>query len=347
MAVTVRSFAKINIGLHIGSRRADGFHELRTIYQTVSLHDLVRVDVQRGAGVELRCKDARVPCDETNTCWRIAERLMKAHKARGKVVIAIDKQLPVQGGIGGASSNAAATLLGLERALNASLEPEERWRLAAEVGSDVPLFLVGGSVLGVGRGEKVFPLHDLPPMDVVLATPFVGVSTPQAFADWDAHLAGAAHDQPPGAKLGSLTLSSPSDTINSFSQSVFAWLMRTVGSTAGVPASSGDQAEISGLPVVPEGVPVPLLDLVRAGIENDFERVVFPKYPELHEVKRGLERAGARYASLSGSGSTVYGLFESAVQAQTAAEKISESGCPAVTARTLPRNQYWAEIFKF
>ncbi len=327
MPISVRSFAKINLGLAIGPRRADGFHSLCTIYQTIALHDVLRVDVQRGTGIEIRCKDKRVPCDETNTCWRVAERVLRLTKSRGKVIITVDKQLPVQGGLGGASANAVATLLALERLLGATLSPEERWGVAAEVGSDLPLFLVGGTVLGMGRGEAVFPLEDLPPLDVVVVTPPVGVSTPDAFADWDAQFG-------PG-----LTGSGASGTMEKFSRSAFAWLTaklpRSASSATGVPARGGDRAE------------TPLLDLVRAGIENDFERVVFPKHPELREVKRALERAGARYASLSGSGSALYGLFDSVEQAETAATQMSESGLPAVATRSLPRAQYWAELFKF
>jgi 4-diphosphocytidyl-2-C-methyl-D-erythritol kinase len=106
-----------------------------------------------------------------------------------------------------------------------------------------------------------------------------------------------------------------------------------MGSSSGVPAASGDRAETL------------LLDLVRAGIENDFERVVFPKHPELRDVKRVLEREGARYASLSGSGSALYGLFSSAEAAQKAADKLNEDGIKAQATRTLPRPEYWRTIF--
>src|SRR5579864_6329069 len=146
MPVTIRSFAKINLGLGIGPLRADGFHELRTVYQTIALHDIIRVRVERGSGIEIRCEDSRVPKDESNTCYRIVERAMVALKARGRVVIEIEKRLPVQGGLGGASANAVATLLGLERTLRKTLPGAEKLRIAAEVGSDLPLFLVGGTV---------------------------------------------------------------------------------------------------------------------------------------------------------------------------------------------------------
>ena len=141
MPVTVRSFAKINLGLRIGALRPDGFHELRTVYQTIALHDNIRVQVARGLGIEIRCEDSRVPKDESNTCYRIVEHAMAALKRRGRVVIEIEKRLPVQGGLGGASANAVAAMLAVERALQKELPAPERLRIASEVGSDLPLFL--------------------------------------------------------------------------------------------------------------------------------------------------------------------------------------------------------------
>jgi len=261
----------------------------------------------------VRCKEARVPDDDSNTCWRMADRLLKALKLRKRVSIYIEKNLPVEGGVGGASSNAIATMLGLERVLRTRIPDEEKLRLAAEIGSDVPLFLVGGTILGLGRGEDVYPLPDLPALDCVLVAPGVGVSTPRAFADWD-----------------KLTAADHHDTMNGFSRSVWSWLC---GSASGVPAKSGDRAEAL------------LLDLVRAGIENDFERVVFPQHSDLREVKRALERAGAKFASLSGSGSSLFGLFPSRAAAATAAKKLSADGLNAVATRTLPRADYWKQIF--
>ena len=320
MPVAVRSFAKINLGLYIGPPRSDGFHELRTVYQTIALDDTVKVTVSNGSGIEIKCKHPQVPTHETNTCWRMAERVLKAMKRRGKVVVQIDKKLPVQGGLGAASSNAVATMLALEKELGEPLPADDRLAIAAAVGSDLPLFLVGGTVLGVGRGEEVFPLPDLPDAALVVVTPQAGVSTPKAFSDWDE----LARTNP------ALTGADGTDRISGFSRSMFSWL---TGSIAGVPTKSGDRAE--------KVQRTPLLDLVRAGIENDFERVVFPQFPELREVKRVLERHGARYASLSGSGSTLYGVFESAEAAQEAAQRMSAEGHSAVATRTLSRQEYW------
>jgi 4-diphosphocytidyl-2-C-methyl-D-erythritol kinase len=385
MAITVRSFAKINLGLRIGALRADGFHELRTVYQTIALHDVVRVSVGRGSGIETRCDDLRVPKDESNTCYRIVERAMAALGARGRVVIEIEKRLPVQGGLGGASGNAVAVLLALEQALKKDLSGPERLRIAAEVGSDLPLFLVGGTVLGVGRGEEVYPVPDLPAIPCVVATPDIGVSTPKAFVDWDLLVSGpqglkpssfdlaigtanlsradsadqtsasAAEgvvelrstwmggDAPPSIRkdLSKLTLHPSSDRMVESGRMLSAWLgglfqgkLKSGRALSGVPVSKGrGRAETL------------LLDLVRTGIENDFERVVFPKYPELREVKSVLVRAGAVYASLSGSGSATYGLFASWVAAEKAAARLRKDGIPATATTTLRRPQYWKKIF--
>ena len=326
MPTTVSSFAKINLGLRIGPLRPDGFHDLRTIYQTIALHDVVRVEVQGGRGIEIHCSDSRVPQDESNTCYRVAQRVLSTVHGGGKVVIDIDKQLPVQGGLGAASSNAVATMIALEHELGLPLAPVDRLRIAAEVGSDLPLFLIGGTVLGVDRGQEVYPLQDLPAMHLVVLTPAMGVSTPKAFADWDAMVAGQAE----------LTPADAAGKMKEFAGAVYAWLnkgfLSQAGPASGVPAVGGDRAE------------TPLLDLVRTGIENDFERVVFPKHPELHEAKRVLEREGARYASLSGSGSALYGLFESAERAKAVAERMASAGYAAVATRSLPRQEYWEAI---
>ncbi len=345
MTVTVRSFAKINLGLYIGDSRPDGFHDLLTVYQTIALHDVVRVSLSRGSGIEICCTDPRVPQDESNTCFRIVARAMHALKATSRVIIEIEKRLPVQGGLGGASGNAVATLLALERALKKSLPPAERQRIAAEVGSDLPLFLVGGTVLGVGRGEQVYPVPDLPLIHCVIVTPEVGVSTPKAFAEWD-RLCGTGKTpaelrsggQPraavPTQTSSKLTLSSPSDRMIELGRGLSAWLS---GPYSGAPSgflNRRGRAEN------------PLLRLVRAGIKNDFEEVVFPEYPELREGKVALESAGAKYASLSGSGSTLYGLFASKDAAARAETKLRKQGWSAQATVTLPRQQYWQRMFK-
>src|SRR5216684_3973513 len=353
MSITVRSFAKINLGLTIGPLRPDGFHDLRTVYQTIALHDIIHVQVERGAGIEIRCEDPRVPKDVSNTCYRIVERAMEGLRARGRVTITIEKRLPVQGGLGAGSGNAVTALIGLERVLKRNLPGAARLRIAEEVGSDLPLFLIGGTVLGVGRGEQVYPMEDLPALPCVVVTPEVGVSTPKAFADWD-RLCGAgtpfdklragsareAVPQPRASKgrhphpglahpTPKLTLPQPSDRMIELGRAYSAWLSEPY---SGAPFGRG-RAEN------------PLLELVRAGIKNDFEEVVFPEYPELCEGKRALDLAGAKYASLSGSGSTLYGLFATRQAAVKAVARLRKQGWKAEATTTLTRSQYWRQIF--
>jgi len=174
----------------------------------------------------------------------------------------------------------------------------------------------------------VQPLPEIPELHVVLVAPPIGVSTPRAFALWD-ELA---------VREPELTTAHGTGTIEAFGQSVLSWLNPSfypqAGPASGVPAGGGNRAE------------TPLLDLVRTGIENDFERVVFPEYPELYEVKRVLQREGAAYASLSGSGSTLFGLFESEREARGAAARMNAAGHSAVTTTTVTRERYWNDLFE-
>jgi 4-diphosphocytidyl-2-C-methyl-D-erythritol kinase len=328
MRINVRSFAKINLGLCIGATRSYAdksvratFHELRTVYQTIALNDVLHLEVVRGSGIEIRSADPRVPTDESNTCYKTLAKAMSALNAKGKVILEIEKRLPVQGGLGGASGNAVSAIIALEKALKKTLPGPEKLRIADEVGSDLPLFLVGGTSLGVSHGEEVYPLPDLPATPCVVATPEIGVSTPKAFADWD-----------------QLTPSPTSDRISEFGRMLSVWL-------SGIPQKKVAPQPSSGVPAVGRGrAETLLLDLVRTGIENDFETVVFPQYPALREVKRVLERSGAFYASLSGSGSALYGLYRTRAQAEQAARRLQKAGIPATATTTLTRSQYWKKL---
>ena len=323
MPTRVRSHTKINLGLAIGPLRPDGFHQLTTVYQTLALHEWVTVEAHQAAAtrITLSSSHPRVPTDAGNTAWRMVERCLQMLDLNAEVHIAIDKQLPLQGGLGAGSANAVAALIGLEHQLDRRLSPPDRLRVAAEIGSDVPLFLLGGSVIGVGRGEEVFPLPDIPAFPCVLALPETGVSTPQAYRDWDSLQAAAA-----------LTLDASSATIKELS--------RSIAVAFGEPHSSGvfslreDRAED------------PLLALVRTGIENDFEQVVFPQHPFLGEIKRILvggpsTEDAAIHAGLSGSGSALFGLYRTAAAAQAALGRLQRHGVTGLVTSTLPRSDYW------
>jgi 4-diphosphocytidyl-2-C-methyl-D-erythritol kinase len=211
MSTRVRSYSKINLGLAIGPVRADGFHGLTTLYQTLDLHDLVTVRAKRLEGgaetrISLTTNHPFVPRDGRNTAWRMVERCLARLEVPAEVEIHIEKRLPVQGGMGAGSANAAAALLGLERELGVALPGVERLLLAAEIGSDVPLFLLGGAVMGLGRGEQVVPMPDLPKAFCVIAVPGVGVSTPAAFKEWDAWQADILTSPPQLDRLQELSL---------------------------------------------------------------------------------------------------------------------------------------------
>jgi 4-diphosphocytidyl-2-C-methyl-D-erythritol kinase len=186
-ALRLRSFAKINLGLEVLALREDGYHELRTLFQTIDLHDDVVLRA-RPRGVAVRCDHPGVPRDGTNLAARAAEALRSRARAPGGVEIDIRKRIPVGGGLGGGSSNAATVLLGLDRMWKTGLGAAELHRLARRLGADVPCFLLGGTALGLSRGDEVYPLRHQLRAHVVVVDPGVHVSTARVFARLDASL---------------------------------------------------------------------------------------------------------------------------------------------------------------
>lgn len=393
MPTRVRSYSKINLGLAIGPVRPDRFHGLATLYQTLALHDWVTVEARRLSesatrSITLTTNRPGVPTDARNTAWKVVDLALERLGVAAEVHIHIEKELPVQGGMGAGSANAAAALLGLERELSQpggaaagsavpALSAKDRLGLAAQVGSDVPLFLVGGAVQGTGRGEVVSAMRDFGPTPCVVALPAVGVSTPLAFRDWDARHGSAT--TPEGNQL---TGNQETYRLNELSR-VYSSLLGLPepvedaahgtsgiigGSTAQewtqagqIPRSSrtdeagnsqaGDmtareRSTRGGLAENPHDL---LLALVRTGIENDFEEVVFPQYPLLREIKRELmgvdSGAPATYAALSGSGSALFGLYRSQDDARAAQQRVQAFGCRALLTDTLPRREYWQTMF--
>jgi 4-diphosphocytidyl-2-C-methyl-D-erythritol kinase len=231
--ISATSYAKINWSLRITGKRSDGFHDLETVFQTISLHD--ELTFRPSEGLSLTCDDPTIPTDDTNL-------VMRAARLVGAPPVAIDlrKRIPAGGGLGGGSSNAAATLLALGAAR--SDLPE----LALSLGSDVPFFLVGGTAYATGRGELLTPLPSRAGIPLLLLLPEERVLTKDAFAR--------------------ITRYSP-----------------------------------------PLGI-----DAYRTGFEsytNDFEEPVFAMLPRLRALKQRLYDAGANWASMTGSGSTIVGAF--------------------------------------
>ena len=377
MPTTVRSHAKINLGLAIGAPRPDGFHSLATVYQTLELHDLVKVSARPASETVLRLtsNDQRVPTDERNTAWKMVALALESLGITADVEIHIEKRLPVQGGLGAGSANAVAAMVGLEKELDLlesetcddlifrvipkdelvdkyGLNPyppspetvrktrplqlrvaELKW--AEQVGSDVPLFLVGGTVLGTDRGQKVQRFPDIEPTWCVVATPEVGVSTPQAFRDWDALCAAEGlTDEASAVKLNELSRAYASAFAGAIPEGG-----QGVGSS-GVPAAGGNLAGPNESALVRTGI--------TSWIENDFERVVFPQHPSLAEIKRTLAATGtpeaALHASLSGSGSALFGLYLTRGDAEAACRRLEASGVRSLLTRTLTRSKYWREM---
>ena len=189
MNLTLSAFAKINLDLRILGVRGDGYHDLKTIFQTLALHDDLTFTARKGPFV-LECDDDRVPCDERNLVWKAASLLWRTvGKRRGEtprdVVVGLRKRIPAAAGLGGGSADAAMALLGLARAWEVDVDIPTLSRLAASVGSDVPYFLIGGTALGLGRGDDVYPLVDLPRTYVVIVRPHFGVATAEAYGWYD------------------------------------------------------------------------------------------------------------------------------------------------------------------
>ena len=266
LTLTGSAPAKINLGLRILGRRDDSYHELRTVFQTISLADRLSVAyTRRGDGeVSLDCDVAEL-AGPKNLAAQTATTLLKAGKYQGRVRIVLEKRIPAGAGLGGGSSDAAAVLSALRLLLRPAPTVAMLYDIASQIGSDVPFFLFGGTAVGVGRGEEIYPLPDALRRWLVLLAPETTVSTAEAYG----RLAESR------SKAGSpLTAKRRQHIIGGF------------------------RANISG----PEGV---LASSAAKLPPNDFETVIFEAHPELRKWKRRLLGLGASTASLSGSGSAL------------------------------------------
>jgi 4-diphosphocytidyl-2-C-methyl-D-erythritol kinase len=289
-AIRIRAYAKLNLTLRVLGVRADGYHELRTTFQSLALHDTLVFRGVRGP-FAIECDDSACPIDRANLVWKAADRLWRSLGNRGTisgVKVRITKRIPMQAGLGGGSSDAAAALLALSALWRTRHTKAELVAVAAELGADVPFFLEGGTALGLDRGDLIFPLPDCQPSWIVVVLPSFGVSTKEAFGWWDER-------------------------------------SRAVVRKSRRPRSAG---QIAGL------------ELPAAEIVNDLEAPVAAHHPEVRRLVERLGRAGATHAAMSGSGSAVYGLFETDVQAAAASAALSRPGRQVVMTTPLGRRQY-------
>jgi 4-diphosphocytidyl-2-C-methyl-D-erythritol kinase len=286
--ITLPSFAKINWLLRVLSKRDDGYHELCTVFQTVSLHD--RLSFTASDELTLECSEPSIPVGEGNLVLQAARELRIASGVTKGARIVLEKHIPSPGGLGGGSSNAAAALIGLAKLWGLRASLEDLTVIAARLGSDVPFFLHGGTAAGCGRGEKIGELPEINERYMLLVTPGISIPTKDVF---------------PRVDPLSLTNGSPES------------ILRVCRFTAG----SGD--------------------LSNKTLANDLEAVVFPEYPEIARIKKTLLDLGAVEALMSGSGATVFAVFDKEETRQIALKALDiESTWRKFAVATISRNEY-------
>ena len=315
----INSFAKINLGLEVLGDRPDGYHDILTLFQSIDLADTLEFSPSPNEGIFLSGDDPSVPWDDRNLVHRAASLLRSRTGCRRGSRISVRKSIPAGKGLGGGSSNAAMTLLGLDEFWALGLGTEGLAPLARELGADVPYFLLGGLCLGEDRGDRLTRLGDLEPLWVLLAFPPLAVSTAEIYGAFRPSL-------PRSPTLG-------------------PGLART-----------GDEKQGAGLPpysprplcrgiegLTSEAKPSKIGRFLESKdfglLENQLEETIFRTYPQLEKYKRFFQDQGAEASLVSGTGSTVFGLFrekEKAVQVRRALRKT----VPARLVETLPGKAY-------
>ena len=285
---TLPSFAKINWYLRVLGKREDGFHELCTLFQTISLYD--NLTFAAADKITLTCNDFSVPVDETNLVVKTAMILRDKYAVKSGAAIHLEKRIPAPGGLGGGSSNAAVTLLGLTKLWNIKIEVKELLGLGGKIGSDVPFFFYGGTALGTGRGSEITPVKDFTENFLLIVTPRIDVSTNDAFA----------------------RLNAP--RLTNFASKSILNLCR---------------------------IDAENLSLRQANLKNDFEPSVFAVQREIQRVKEKLLELGAVQANLSGSGASVYAIFDKEETRQATLKALEvETNWRKFAVATVSRQEY-------
>lgn len=285
---TLPSFAKINLFLRILGKRDDEFHELYTVFQTVSLKDLLTFSADRK--LVLTCNDSKIPTDDKNLIIKAAKILRKKYKIRKGALLHLEKNIPAPGGLGGGSSNAAIVLIGLSKLWNIKADFSELEEIGKTLGSDVPFFFRGGTAAGIGRGDEILQLNDLEKKSLLIVTPNIAVSTSAAYAQLN---------------LSNLTNIAPKSILQ---------ICRSEANT---------------------------VDLQQTALVNDFEDSVFRFEPEIETVKKRLLSLGAEKALMSGSGASVFAIFDDELKRQKAFEKLkNEKRWRVFAAETISQREY-------
>jgi 4-diphosphocytidyl-2-C-methyl-D-erythritol kinase len=293
----IPSFAKINWTLEILGRRADGYHELRTILQTVEVCDQLSFTATEKELV-LTCDQPEVPCDETNLIYRAAALLRELTGCDKGAKIELQKRIPLGAGLGGGSSNAAITLLALARLWEVEVAPRDLFRLGAQLGSDVPFFFFGGTGVGIGRGDEVYPMADIVAEHLLLVNPGVHVPTREIYGNLPSELTSPV-------------------PMNKMPFSLEAAYARMRGAH---------------------------WNLRPGDLQNDLERPALALYPLIGQVKQRLRELKAAAVLMSGSGATVFAVFESEAARAQAKHDLSVTGWWCAATRTLKRSEYQAAL---
>ncbi|MGB7417049.1 MAG: 4-(cytidine 5'-diphospho)-2-C-methyl-D-erythritol kinase, partial [Thermosynechococcaceae cyanobacterium] len=270
--------AKINLLLEIIGDRPDGFHELVMVLQSIDLADIVELKPLSGEQIQLYCTHPGVPQDETNLAHRAAKLMQTQFPSRGGVSITITKNIPIGAGLAGGSTDAAAVLVGLDLMWSLGLTQSELQTLGAELGSDIPFCISGGTALALGRGELLTPLPDLDQFYAVLAKyRSLSISTPWAYQTYREQFSGG-YAQTPDAQEK----------------------RRREGPSVALLSAINhrDTEQISQY------------------LYNDLERVVLPQQPQVLALRQQFEQLGCLGTMMSGSGPTVFALTDSLEKAQ-------------------------------
>jgi 4-diphosphocytidyl-2-C-methyl-D-erythritol kinase len=299
MQLTLPSFAKINWTLEVLGKRPDGYHELRTLLQTLSVADELTFELTE-RGIELQSVHPELPLDETNLIYRAAKLFGDFTNCQLGVRVTIKKNLPMAAGLGGGSSNAAVTLLALQGLWGVRLDAHDLFNLGSQLGADVPFFFIGGTCIGVARGDEVYPTTEIQAEHILLVNAGVAVPTREVYGNLPPEL----------TNVGAVT-------------------KMPISLKAAYDAMSRGRASSGGS--FPE-------------LYNDLEASVLARYPLLAEIKRRLVVAGARGVLMSGSGSTIFALFDSEALRSVAQQDLEGAGWWCAPARTLNRAEYWAAL---
>ena len=261
-SIELSSHAKINLRLDIVRKRKDGYHDIRTLLQKVSLKDELSLTPSSG-GIKVTCDNHQVPANEGNLAYAAAQAILNQHEIKDGVSISIKKTIPIAAGLGGGSSNAASTLIGINQLFGLGVSSQGLMQIGKDIGADVPFFIFGKTALATGIGDRLEKIDLLPKLWLLLITPGIQISTAWAYKN---------------ARMG-LT-SKPINT--------------------NIPNYINHLAEIISL------------------LSNDLEKAVIPHYPIIKNIKEELLDKGAKGGLMSGSGSTVYGIFSNEDEAKEA-----------------------------